>query len=116
MKSNHVIVIISLVGLVLTGVVSAASNEADRDGMPDNHRSGWVEKHQHYAKGDSKNCMQCHKPMDCIDCHTRRDDITQRVHKRNWKFYHGVEARANPRRCDSCHQQQFCTDCHRNPR
>ena len=101
---------------VFWSMTTVAGNESERDSLPDSHRAGWIEKHQQYSKSNKEECMMCHKPIFCIDCHQRRDTITERVHKRNWKFYHSVEARANPRKCDSCHQVKFCNRCHQNPR
>ena len=80
---------------------------------PDNHKSGWISKHQTYAKNNDTYCTQCHpNKMFCIDCHQRRDTIQQRVHRRNFKFYHSIEARANPRKCDVCHTASYCQTCH----
>src|SRR3989338_68892 len=115
MKSKQWLLLIIIGLLCVGGVVYAGVNEGDRENMPDTHRTGWDVKHQQYAKGNEAECAMCHKPFFCIDCHQRRDDVTERVHKRNWKFFHSVQARANPKKCDSCHKTSFCTDCHRNP-
>lgn len=84
------------------------------EGKPESHRAGWMAAHQQTAKNDSSSCKMCHNAYFCIDCHQRRDTITQRVHRRNFLFYHSVDARANPRKCDECHKLNFCTDCHRS--
>jgi hypothetical protein len=109
--------IIIMIAAMLGAAAVCHAFDPDKDAsMPDSHRSGWDVAHQQAAKNDPSYCSECHKPYFCIDCHQRRDTITQRVHKRNFKFYHSVEARANPHRCDACHSISFCTDCHRNPR
>lgn len=80
---------------------------------PDNHKAGWIAKHQSHAKQDAAYCTQCHaNRMFCIDCHQRRDTIQTRMHPRNFLFHHSIEARANPRKCDTCHTIQYCNACH----
>ncbi len=80
---------------------------------PESHKVDWIGKHQVYAKGDPKYCQQCHSnAMFCIDCHQRRDSVSERVHKRNFKYFHSIPARANPRKCDACHTVNFCQQCH----
>lgn len=80
---------------------------------PESHKSGWIAKHEAYAKQNPENCSQCHRDaMFCIDCHKRRDTVQQRVHKRDFKFFHSIEARANPRKCDACHTVTYCQQCH----
>ena len=114
-KGITVIVVALLLGISFAGAF-AGSRENDQDSRPDSHRANWEKVHQNYAKANNQECAMCHKPIFCIDCHQRRDEITERVHKRNWKFLHSVEVRANAKQCDSCHRQKFCTDCHQNPR
>lgn len=80
---------------------------------PESHKSGWIGKHQMYAKQDANVCTQCHQdPMFCMDCHNRRDSVQTRMHDRNFKFFHSIQARANPRQCDACHVVNFCQQCH----
>lgn len=86
---------------------------ADGVPKPQSHRSGWIAKHQSYAKTDPKSCLTCHpNQMFCIDCHGRRDTITTRMHRRNFRLFHSIDARANPRACDACHAITYCQDCH----
>lgn len=111
---KYKILVISMAGFV---AATAFAYDPDKEaGMPESHRSGWASGHQQAAKSDAASCKSCHKPFFCVDCHQRRDTVTERVHKRNFKFYHSVEARANPRKCDACHRLSFCADCHTNPR
>lgn len=80
---------------------------------PASHRVSWISKHQSYAKNDAASCVECHpNQMFCMDCHSRRDTITERVHRRNYEFYHSIEARANPHKCASCHSVAYCQKCH----
>lgn len=112
MRYKWLIITGCLVSLVGTVYALDPEKEASK---PDSHRAGWDAGHQTAAKSDAASCRMCHKSYFCIDCHQRRDSITQRVHRRNFKFYHSIEARTNPRKCDSCHRVSFCTDCHGNP-
>lgn len=80
---------------------------------PKNHKVGWDNKHQSYAKNNPKYCTQCHaNQMFCLDCHKKRDTVEERMHRRNFRFTHSIKARANPRRCDACHTVHFCQECH----
>lgn len=80
---------------------------------PMSHKVSWISKHQSYAKNDPASCAECHSnQMFCMDCHSRRDTIQERMHMRNFKFYHSIEARANPKRCNACHTVSYCQDCH----
>ena len=80
---------------------------------PESHKTGWIGKHENYAKQNPEECAQCHRDrMFCIDCHKRRDTVQTRVHSRNFKFFHSIEARANPRKCDACHTVDYCQQCH----
>lgn len=80
---------------------------------PSSHKAGWLSKHEYYAKQNIQGCFQCHtNSMFCIDCHKRRDTVTQRMHRRNFRFFHSIEARANPRKCDACHTVTYCQTCH----
>lgn len=100
---------------LLVATTAYALDPAKEAMKPESHKSGWSAGHQSTAKADPKSCNGCHKPYFCIDCHQRRDTITERVHRRNYQFYHSVEARANPRKCDTCHTLNFCAECHQNP-
>jgi hypothetical protein len=111
MMKKIVIIVVILVGVAVTAFALDPNSYA-----PDSHRAGWATGHQQVAKTDAASCNGCHKSFFCIDCHQRRDTVTERVHKRNFKFYHSIEARTNPRKCDTCHKITFCTDCHTNPR
>ena len=80
---------------------------------PQSHKSGWIAKHQNYAKQDPQYCTQCHQnAYFCINCHQRRDSIQTVMHSRNFLMYHSIEARANPRKCDECHALNYCQNCH----
>ncbi|MBI2975217.1 MAG: hypothetical protein HYY43_06480 [Deltaproteobacteria bacterium] len=107
------IIIVILLGMAATAFALDPDNDAMK---PDSHRAGWATGHQQAAKTDAASCNGCHKKFFCIDCHQRRDTVTERVHKRNFKFYHSIEARTNPKKCDTCHKITFCTDCHANPK
>jgi len=80
---------------------------------PESHKASWIAKHPSYAKTNPDYCQQCHSnAMFCSDCHKRRDNVQEKMHRRNFKYFHSVEARANPRKCDSCHVLNFCQNCH----
>jgi len=85
------------------------------DGIPKpmDHKVNWMEKHQVYGKNNPPSCNECHpNQMFCLDCHTKRQTVRERVHRRNFRFTHSVKARANPRSCDSCHTVNYCQECH----
>lgn len=80
---------------------------------PESHKVDWLAKHQSFAKQNPEMCTQCHSnQMFCIDCHKRRDTVSERAHRRNFKFFHSIEARANPHKCDACHTVNTCQECH----
>lgn len=104
--------------LIFALLVSGASFGYDgekRESMPDSHRANWEARHQFAAKSDAASCNGCHKPIFCVDCHSRHDSVQEKVHRRNYMFYHSIEARTNPRKCDECHRPNYCNSCHRNP-
>ena len=71
--------------VVLLAGISVTSFALDPDSYaPDSHRAGWKVKHQQAAKSDAASCNGCHKPFFCVDCHQRRDTVTEQVHKNNF--------------------------------
>lgn len=102
------------IGMTFISTLAYTFEPSKEEGKPDSHRAGWNAGHQQAAKSDPSSCESCHKAYFCVDCHQRRDTITQRVHRRNFLFYHSLEARANPRKCDECHRINYCTDCHKS--
>ncbi|MBI2501001.1 MAG: hypothetical protein HYW02_05970 [Deltaproteobacteria bacterium] len=80
---------------------------------PQSHRVDWTRQHQVPAKQNPEECKTCHTNATfCINCHKRRDTVSEKVHRRNFRLFHSIEARANPRRCDACHSVTFCQECH----
>ena len=80
---------------------------------PASHKVDWIKKHQVYAKQEPATCKECHSNQQfCINCHSRRDTVQEKMHRRNFRYFHSIEARANPRRCESCHTVNFCQECH----
>ncbi len=80
---------------------------------PDSHKRGnWLKTHKFAYESNPKSCSNCHKQMDCINCHERRGVIKHLVHPRNYEYTHGIEAAADPGKCKRCHQVGFCMECH----
>ena len=79
---------------------------------PTNHGSGWLDLHGAELRVGAMECDDCHRSTFCIDCHTRKERITFRVHDRTWVSVHGIASRTDPTSCGSCHLQADCQDCH----
>ena len=116
MKCRYFILVLIVLFVAASLNALAATDESQRENIPNSHKSDWLNKHQSYSKSDSRSCKSCHNSYFCINCHENRDSIQELVHRRNFKFYHSITARNNPRKCDVCHKPSYCNDCHTNPR
>ena len=77
------------------------------------HGIGWAGNHASAAGADSRFCANCHREIECSNCHSGR--LRQKkIHPADWLNSHGNNATMDNPRCMGCHRtQSFCISCHR---
>lgn len=93
---------------------AACHVEIRADVAPPDHRADWKRFHGSVvrARSDlrSDQCAICHKPSECVDCHSVELPLN---HTNYWRRRaHGLTASMDRASCATCHQEDSCLRCH----
>jgi hypothetical protein len=74
------------------------------------HPGDWDGAHPKAAKGNPSSCTICHKPDDCMKCHS---GMPPADHQDAWKMGgHNKDGKASLDICRTCHAAADCEKCH----